>query len=235
MKELLQTLIKLQAIDTELMEIEARKGNLPQRLAELEQQMRELTESVAAMRKKIEENEKEQAHLRGETADNEVKLEKYQDQLYLVTTNREYDALTNQIEIIKNRVKEAKQRLEELATERNNLQEELRLAEAKQKELDAETNKKREELAQKTTETNARQAELERQKEELIRNLRPRYLRKYERILKARKNAVVPVQRGACGGCHKQLSPQKLFEIRQMDRLVECENCGRILVYLEDE
>ena len=42
--------------------------------------------------------------------------------------------------------------------------------------------------------------------------------------------AVVPVKKGACGGCFNRVPPQKLLELRQNDRLYTCERCGRIIV-----
>ncbi len=49
----------------------------------------------------LEENQKELVSIKGGLMDSEEKVKKYQDQLYLVTTNREYDALTNEIETVK--------------------------------------------------------------------------------------------------------------------------------------
>ena len=53
----------------------------------------------------------------------------------------------------------------------------------------------------------------------------------YERIRRAKKGkAVVPVKRGACGGCFARVTPQKLLELRQNNKIYQCEHCGRILV-----
>jgi predicted nucleic acid-binding Zn-ribbon protein len=53
----------------------------------------------------------------------------------------------------------------------------------------------------------------------------------YERIRKARKGkAIVPVKRGACGGCFNKVPPQKLLELRQNNSTYTCERCGRIIV-----
>ncbi len=90
-------------------------------------------------------------------------------------------------------------------------------------------------IARKSDLTDAKQAELESARADLIKHVGQRYLRKYERILNARKSAVVAIDRSACGGCHKQLSPQNIYEIQQMDKMIECENCGRILVYFPPE
>ena len=62
-----------------------------------------------------------------------------------------------------------------------------------------------------------------------------RLLSTYERIRKGKRGvAVVALTREACGGCFNQLPPQKAAEARRLDRIVHCENCGRIVVYVEN-
>ena len=46
--------------------------------------------------------------------------------------------------------------------------------------------------------------------------------------------AAVPVKKGACGGCFRQLSPQLLVEARRTDKLLRCENCGRMLIWKDE-
>ena len=47
--------------------------------------------------------------------------------------------------------------------------------------------------------------------------------------------AVVSVARGACGGCHTHLPPQKVNEIRKRDALHHCDFCGRFLLWNVEE
>ncbi|MCH7619489.1 MAG: hypothetical protein IH880_06940, partial [Candidatus Marinimicrobia bacterium] len=42
--------------------------------------------------------------------------------------------------------------------------------------------------------------------------------------------AVVPVIRGACGGCFHSLPPQLVVEVKKMERIINCEACGRVLI-----
>ena len=59
-----------------------------------------------------------------------------------------------------------------------------------------------------------------------------RTLSAYDRIRASVHNhlAVVPVYEESCGGCFNAITPQKLVEIASGNKLVICENCGRILV-----
>ena len=232
MNNTLKFLIELQEIDRQLFEIDEKKGSLPQQVEKLETQAASVKSELETIRLTLEENQKELVSIKGSLMDAEVKVKKYQDQLYLVTTNREYDALTNEIETVKSEMSENEGRQLFLESEIAKLDETISTSEEQSTAFVEQLDANRDELKEKSDLTDANQEELEAQRVELIKNVGQRYLRKYDRILKARKRAVVPIKRGSCTGCHKQLNPQTIYEIQQMDAFIECENCGRILVVL---
>jgi len=235
MKNILNNLAQLQEIDTQLATIEAQKGNLPQQVKILEQAGVEVEERLEAATVKLGSDEKELKSLASNSEEYKAKLAKYQDQLYLVTTNREYDALTNEIDTIKTKIQEIRDQHTSISDEVVLLKAEITTLTEKQSELTGTLTKSRKELTSKTDLTNTLQRELEGRREEIAGRLSKRYLRKYERILEVRSLAVVPVKRRACGGCHKQISDQLLYEIKQGNQFIECEGCGRILVYSKND
>lgn len=235
MNNTLKFLIELQEIDRQLFEIDEKKGSLPQQVEKLETQAESVKSELETTRSTLEEKQKELVSIKGALMDSEEKVKKYQDQLYLVTTNREYDALTNEIETVKSEMSVGEGRQLYLESEIEKLEEIIATSEEQSTAFVEQLDANRDELKEKSDLTDARQEELEAQRIELIKNVGQRYLRKYDRILKARRRAVVPIERGSCTGCHKQLNPQTIYEIQQMDAFIECENCGRILVILPGE
>lgn len=235
MKDTLKYLIDLQEIDRQLFEIEEKKGSLPQQVEKLESEAGDLRSELETTKESLEENQKELTGIKGGLMDSAEKIKKYQDQLYLVNTNREYDALTNEIETEKSKMAESESRQLELEEAIEKLEAIINSSEEQTSAFAEKLEANRDELKEKSDLTDAHQLELEKAREELVPKVRERYLRKYNRILQARRRAVVPVDRSACSGCHKQLSPQTIYEIQQMDQLIECENCGRILVHLEKD
>lgn len=235
MNNTLKFLIELQEIDRQLFEIDEKKGSLPQQVEKLETQAADVKSELENTRLTLEENQKELVSIKGGLMDSEEKVKKYQDQLYLVTTNREYDALTNEIETVKSEMSTNEARQLQLEADIESLEATISSSEEQSTAFVEELDANRDELKEKSDLTDARQEELEAQRVELIKNIGQRYLRKYDRILKARKRAVVPIERSACTGCHKQLNPQTIYEIQQMDAFIECENCGRILVSIDGD
>ena len=58
----------------------------------------------------------------------------------------------------------------------------------------------------------------------------------YNRVRKGKGgSAVVAVKRRACGACYKALTPKKVQEIRKADKILTCDNCGRMLFWDNEE
>jgi len=235
MNNMLKYLIDLQEIDRQLFEIDKKKGSLPEQVEKLESQAASVKSELEKSRLALEEYQQELLGLKGSLMDAEAKVKKYQDQLYLVNTNREYDALTNEIETVKAEVAEGEARQLLLESEIDKLEGAIATSETQSSTFLEQLDSNRDELKEKSDLTDARQEELEKQRAKLVKHVGQRYLRKYERILNARHRAVVPIKRGSCTGCHKQLNPQTIYEIQQMDAFIECENCGRILVVIPED
>jgi predicted nucleic acid-binding Zn-ribbon protein len=69
---------------------------------------------------------------------------------------------------------------------------------------------------------------------ELVGKIEPRLLGLYERVAKRFGRAVVPVQGHICLGCFMSLPTQHIgIDKDGDDRIETCENCGRILYWLE--
>ena len=232
MKQNLQYLIELQKVDNELQALRELLGDLPQTVEKLQAELEALRQEHAARKSELEELIRTRATLEGDVEVFKDKLKKYQDQLYAVTTNREYDAITVEIDEMKTRIDESETRLLELIEQEEKLGATLQDLEAQIESYETDLQKKREELEEKTRATEDEYRVWENKREELASRLSKPVLYQYERIRKVRRDtAVVPVNKYACSGCYSAIPPQKVMEIRNMDQLIMCESCGRILIY----
>lgn len=231
MENRLRHLYSLQMVDSLLDELEELKGNLPQKVRELEDQL-------AALRAQTAEREQamRSAFMARDEADSTIiglkeKLTKYKGQQLAVRTNKAYDALTREMDHAEAGIVRLEKEMEEheaAATRARTDAEELRTRAAAVEEDLAEH---RAELAAVTKETEEEELRYTHERKKILVRITKDDLAAYERIRRAKKGkAVVPVKRGACGGCFKQVPPQKLLELRQNKRLFTCEHCGRIIV-----
>lgn len=235
MKKILETLVELHRVDAKLLQLNNIKGDLPYQVARLDKTLQETEEMLKTNEKKLLEYKREVGIIEMEIKALEGKRTIYQNQLYEVKTNREYDAVTHEIEFVKSEISKKEDRLREL----KGIVEEL---EKVLKETQEQLNRFKSEYEQKTIELGKRKEVTEREeialldkRKKLLESLSPKMVAGYERIRKAKNGvAIVPVIRNACGGCHKKLPPQHVVEIREKSKLYFCDGCGRMLVW-DDE
>lgn len=63
--------------------------------------------------------------------------------------------------------------------------------------------------------------------------IEPRYLRTYERLKTRYRHPMVPVQDGICLGCFSKLPTSYNERGRNDEAVFTCENCGRLLYWLD--
>ena len=101
MNQTLEQLIKLQEIDHRLLEIKEHMGDLPTTVESQELEIASLQSENEQKQERITEIEKNIRHHESEIEDFSTKMTKYKDQLYLVKSNKEYDALSQEIDHMK--------------------------------------------------------------------------------------------------------------------------------------
>ncbi len=231
MENKLRRLYELQQIDSALDELEDMKGDLPNQIRVLDERQTALTDRQSQLEETMRE-----AFLQRDTADSEIiglreKLEKYKKQQYTVRNNREYDALTKEMDSATDNISRLEKEMESLETKATVARAEIEEVKKQIEALDAELAEKRAALAEVAKTTEDEELRFAHEREKVIVHITRQDLVAYDRIRKAKKGkAVVPVRRGACGGCFARVTPQKQLELRQNQKLYTCEHCGRILV-----
>ena len=232
----LQKLIDLQRVDKELMRIEELKGDLPDKVEAIRQSLEEHQATLEESKDRLQEIEKEERKHESSIEDVTSKIKEKQDQLYLVTTNKEYDALTSEIEQFKKSVDESEMQMVKLSDEADQLKETVAMEERQVEDLETDLKKREAKLKKTIDKTEKEQASLENEREEIVQDIPRSKLSRYNRIRNARHGlAVVPVVRGACGGCLQRIPPQNLVEIRTGNRMIPCEICGRFLYWPQEK
>lgn len=232
----LKTLVKLQEIDSAMDELVKVRGDLPEEVQDLEDEIAGLETRINKYNSELEALNQEISDKKDAIKNSEKLITKYNEQQMNVRNNREYDAITKEIE------------LQEL---------EIQVSEKKIKEAHAQIEHKNQSIEETTKFTDDRKVDLERKKGELEvltseskdeedkllgdRNkastkIEERLLNSYEKLRKKARNglAVVNVKRDACGGCFNMVPPQRQADIREKKKLIVCEHCGRILADVEE-
>ncbi|MBI1933070.1 MAG: hypothetical protein HYS24_11095 [Ignavibacteriales bacterium] len=227
----LSTLFELQLIDDELDTLQELRGDLPIEVNSLNSQIQNIKETIS-----VQENEKNSALETIKLNENELErlntnLKKFKTQLYQVRNNKEYDALTKEIEHSEEKIKTLETENSELENKVQKLKNEINEVEPQLKDLSDEVKIKEEELKTIIKANEREETKLNVKRTEVAEKVRKSDYNTYTRIRKALGGkAVATINRGACTGCHNVVPPQRQIEIRTSSRLFTCESCGRLLV-----
>ncbi|MDH3217561.1 MAG: C4-type zinc ribbon domain-containing protein [Candidatus Krumholzibacteria bacterium] len=228
----LHVLISIAKLDHSLNEARVELGRLPVRVESVRKSLREIENREADSKSRLDDMAKQRRILEQQLEDNEEKLKKYKVQLMEVKTNKEYTAMLHEIDHLEKDTEAKEERLlilmDQLDGESNDNESYLEKS-AKDK---AQLVSQGEELEKRISSLEQEMQRLRAEKPKLLAELDPGVKKRYERTLaKLHDFAVTHVVDETCQGCFTRIPPQIVVEVKNNDRLITCEACGRMLVY----
>ena len=231
-EEKLKALFELQTLHTQIDKIRQTRGELPMEVADLEDEVAGLETRIQKIKSDLDDLEDSIVTRKNLIKDSLAATKKYETQLNDVKNNREYDAISKEIEIQGLEIQVSEKKIKEYSFEIQNKTEvyENALTNITERKNDLEIKKA--ELDMITAETEKDEAGILVKAKEAEKHIEDRLLIAYNRLRSNAKNglAVVSIQRDSCSGCFNQIPPQRQLDIRQRKRIIVCEHCGRILV-----
>ena len=222
-------LVELQDIDSQLEDLNSLLGDLPKMVDELNEKENSLKDRVEADKVTLKEINLNSSKSEKVNSDIQEKINKLTDQLFLVTNNKQYDALTNEIEHLKEQKKENEELLISNLEEKETLEKNINENEASLVELKTDLDVRRNKLDEALSETADEKAALENSRKKQVTEIDDNTMQVYNKVISARSGiAVVPLSGNSCGGCGAALPLQMVSEIRAGD-LHNCQSCGRFV------
>jgi predicted nucleic acid-binding Zn-ribbon protein len=230
MEEVLQNLANLQYIDSRIDEITRLRGDLPEEILDIETDISRLEAKINKINEDQINLKKEEDELKLEIEEANGLVDKYEKQQMAVRNNREYDALTKEIESQKQKVENAKSRLEEIVILNQENEKTLEDSIKEKEEIEKTLVDKKADLKEVIKRTEEEENALRKKRNKAAEELSERYLKSYQRLRDGLTNgmAVVPMERGSCLGM--MLPPQTQMEVRRKNKIIIDENSGRIVV-----
>lgn len=228
----LKQLYELQQIDSKIDAIEILKGELPIEVSDLEDEITGLETRLKNLNETIKEVETEASKYNTRIAEGEALIAKYTKQLDDVKNNREFDALSKELEMQKLEIQLAEKKVREVNEKISVKNAVIKEAKEKLKTKKANFDIKKDELKSIVAKTEKEEKALRKTAAAAQAKIEERLMKAYNRIRSSYRNglALVAVERDACGGCFNQIPPQVQLEVTQHKKIIACEHCGRILV-----
>ena len=230
----LKNLILLQDIDSKIIKINSVAGDLPERIGAKEKLINDLNVEVENKNKKIDDLEKEARKLNAENEDAQIKLDKYKDQLFLVKSNKEYDALNHEIDHLKKILADSESQFISIENEKEEL---IELKKIDEKELETAQGKlenEKEVLNKTFDESKVELESLNMERDDISKGINNNYLSHYNRVKDATGLGLAALNESCCGNCFSTLPAQMIIEIKSNKIIPSCPSCS-VIAFWEEE
>ncbi|QHI38593.1 hypothetical protein IMCC3317_39870 [Kordia antarctica] len=231
-EEKLRALFDLQLIDSRVDEIKNVRGELPLEVEDLEDEVTGLTtrhEKLQADLGQIDDNIKSKKNIIDEA---KTLIKKYTEQQKNVRNNREFNALSKEVEFQELEMQLAEKHIKEFKVSIDQKKAVISQTKERVDERQSHLKHKKAELNDILEETKREEEYLLGKSAEFEKLIEARLLAAYKRIRNNVRNglAVVKIERGASGGSYFTIPPQVQVEIASRKKIITDEHSGRILV-----
>ena len=233
MNKTIDAMIELQSVDSKIMELDEVKGDLPQKVESVKETLDILKSEQSELKDSLQEMEKEHRQKVSDLEDQKVRLNKYKEQVFQVTSTKEHEAITNEMDQVKSEISDLEISIIELDDSIQSLNDSLSSIEETVNETSSSLESNKKMLDEALVQTGDELSSLESSRDSLLIDVESRYMYEYDKLKIAHGVGMVSVSRGACGNCFSSLPPQFLVEVRSRETLHTCPGCGIFLFWEE--
>lgn len=234
MKSEIQYLAELSIVDLKLDELQEDCGDLPQKIRKQEKRYNDLLKIVKETEEILNETKKFKVESKLTLQTLKEKEENLADKQFNVKNNKEFDAITKEIDHTRSETTRLTDALREAGVKEENLTNMLENQKKDAENANTELQALQAELDEISSDQNEDLQILKKKRAEIVEQISEEGYAEYTRIRHLHHDAVIPAKRNSCTGCYSMIPPQKNVELRNSeDKIFYCENCGRI-IYTEE-
>lgn len=230
MREQLEALEELSRTDLAFRQIDVELGEVDSQLAELRSNVDKIRELLDRERQQMADAEKmrlsHQAELEA-IAEKSLRSKKRQE---TARNNRELEATTREIDVLKREREERAAEADRLAQVVVEVQASIARHEGDFAELAQHLTAEEAVSKGRSEELLGRKRAMEEERKAITSRIRADILRQYNMAFSRRGSGVSECTGGICRGCHVMLRPQLYNQILRAEQVYQCPNCNRILL-----
>jgi predicted nucleic acid-binding Zn-ribbon protein len=236
MEEVFKKLRSLQEILSQKFEIERDMEEIPKILATRTELLNRMKKSYLEKTQEHETKGRYIDELRNKAIEAERVREGFEQQMDMIQTQREYEALDKEIKDSGEKEQDLRrdlQREEQLLSEMKvNLEKDESMISKQEEEVQKEQSRIKEAVQDKSKGLKA----LGKKEKSITPGLDEEILFKFERIIKSKAGlGIVPIEHGVCSGCHMILPVQFVNDVHRGEGIMFCPYCSRILFYQPED
>jgi uncharacterized protein len=226
----IEKLLVIQDHDCRVNKAERELADIPARQATIETLLDDHRKAVAQAKEELKARLADMKKAELDVQSSRERIRKLREQQMQLKSNKEFRTMEDEILGVEKIIRGVEDKMLEMM---EGVEAAQALIKEREGELKAEEKNVLGEIAvieQRGTELRAEMERVRAERATLATAIEPGRLQHYERILANKKDrALVPVENGACGGCHMKLPPYMCHEAKKQMDVVVCEFCQRML------
>jgi len=235
LKKQISLLRELQEAELRIKGLKGDQERYPHEIRELDEKLTSEKEKALREKERLQTLEMERRRKEGELDEGGERIKKTKGRLFEVKTNKEYQALLHEIELMENSTNQKEDEILAILEETDQLRESVSERESVLVTLDKEIRAEISEIEKKLAHLVEEIAAMEKRREDIIKTLDGDLVRAYETLKARRGTALAVVKGGACQGCYVNIPPQMFNEVQRNETLIRCPNCSRFLYWKDNE
>jgi uncharacterized protein len=234
-EEQIVTLVKLQNIDTEVQKLQSFLKKIPVRMGVLDDRLEKSMRSVEEDETVISDLNKKYRTYESDVQLNLGKIQKSEEKLRSVKTNKEYQSSLKEIEDIKSKNSMIEDEMLEFLEQIENAEKNLNERKQGYSEFVEETNREKDSIKKDAEQFKQKLAQLKSDRKIITDVLDSTIFEIFCRV-KAKQSdsvAITEVKDAVCQGCNLNIPPQMYIELQHRNSLKNCPSCERIIYWEE--
>jgi len=230
-KDIIQTLIKGQAIADEIFELTEEADKLPTQLSTTKRRLSEVNEENSKLESKIKIEKNGIKKCEDDIAAIEKRISDLQNKQNEAKTNKDYKGFQDAIDKHRKEIDDFEEQILIHMDKIDELNEGKPVIAEKIKFQEQQLAKKKKELDDNYDVLNEKINKLKDEKSELFKDVVEDTVELFDKLLDQRNGrAVVPVdEMRSCTGCHNELNVPTIQQLQATNEIVTCPSCGRIM------
>lgn len=235
MREIIQALVQLQRIDTEVYKVSATRDKLVSKLEQLKSVVERYEQALKEKKEKLKQVQRWYEEQMETVREHEERMKKLQAALNKSTKTKEYLAYQRELDNVRKQKQAREDEAAKVLEAIHEFEETIADDEQTIAKMKEETEQEKGSSWKQIQELEKQFAAYEAQRRKLLPRIPEKYLRKYELIKSRREGkAIVPVVNYCCSGCHVTIRPQQYNVLLTFQKLETCPSCNRF-IYVDQE
>ena len=232
MHEQLRDLYEIQKIDLDIREFDKKLESIPAHLNEIEGAMTSLRDESDELVRQLDELSKESQDLEAQVKAENHKVKKWQSRLNDIRNQREYAALSREIEGSKRANRDTEAKIVELLQQKEALTQKLDVTQGEISDRETAGTDERATVEAQLVTVREQIAVERARRDMLLPKISKTLMRKYESIRSKRLGTgLALVSQGSCNGCNMKLPPQLYNVLQRGDSVEQCPSCSRLILW----